>query len=62
MPIMPLDGSKILGALIPARFTSARRLLETQSFLFVLVFIFFVWPFIEPVIPWLYKIMTGLDF
>lgn len=61
MPVTPLDGSKVLGALLPARFLKIRRLLESHSFVYVIVFIFFVWPFIEPLIPWLFRLMTGFS-
>lgn len=60
MPITPLDGSKVLGALLPQRFIQLRRNLERQSFLFVIIFIFLIWPFIEPVIPWIFRLLTGL--
>jgi Zn-dependent protease len=61
MPVTPLDGSKVLGALLPVRFLKIRRLLESHSFVYVIVFIFFVWPFIEPLIPWLFRLMTGFS-
>ena len=60
MPITPLDGSKVLATLLPVRFTRIRRVLESHSFVYVLVFIFLLWPFIEPVIPWLFGVLTGI--
>lgn len=61
MPIPPLDGSKILYAFLPAS-SKIRESLERHGFLFVIIFIFVIWRFIEPVIPWLFKILTGLAF
>ncbi|HYC34254.1 MAG TPA: site-2 protease family protein [Candidatus Paceibacterota bacterium] len=63
MPIPPLDGSKILYALLPARFSGVRNVLERHGFLFVILFIFIIWsPIAEIVIPWLYNMLTGLAF
>jgi Zn-dependent protease len=62
MPIPPLDGSKILYALLPARFAHIRGTLERHGFLFVIIFVFVIWRFIEPIIPWLYTVFTGLAF
>lgn len=63
MPIPPLDGSKILYALLPARFSGVRNVLERHGFLFVILFILVIWsPIAEIVIPWVYSSLTGLAF
>lgn len=60
MPIPPLDGSKIFFALLPLRFYKVREVLEQHAFLYVLIFIFFIWQFFEPVIPFIFSLMTGV--
>lgn len=62
MPIPPLDGSKILYSLLPYRFNFVRESIEKHAILYILIFIFVLWQFFEPLIPWLFKIMTGVDF
>lgn len=60
MPVPPLDGSRVLYALLPTKFASLRQGIERHGFLYVLIFIFLIWPIIEPVIPWLYRLFTGI--
>ena len=61
IPIPPLDGSKVLFALLPQRFIGIRQNLERYSIFFFLIMVFFLWRFIEPVIPWVFKIITGVS-
>ncbi|MBX4189141.1 site-2 protease family protein [Candidatus Parcubacteria bacterium] len=58
MPIPPLDGSRLLFALFPDKLYRFRNFFERYGF--VLVFIFFVWQFVEPVVDVIYRILTGL--
>lgn len=60
MPIPPLDGSKIFFALLPLRFYKIREFLERHALFYVLIFIFFVWRFFEPLIPFIFSLMTGV--
>ncbi len=60
MPIPPLDGSKIFFALLPLRFYKVREFLERHALVYVLVFIFFIWQFFEPLIPFVFSLMTGV--
>jgi Zn-dependent protease len=60
MPIPPLDGSKIFFALLPLRFYKVREVLERHAFLYVLIFIFVIWRFLEPIIPFVFSLMTGV--
>lgn len=62
VPIPPLDGSKILFALIPARFVSFQAFFEKYSLVILLVFIFYGWRLIEPIILGLFRIFTGGSF
>lgn len=50
MPIPPLDGSKILFALIPQRFHGFKNWMEQRGFIIGLVIVLAVWQFISPVV------------
>ncbi|MEK7463805.1 MAG: site-2 protease family protein [Patescibacteria group bacterium] len=59
VPIPPLDGSKVLFAFLPARFANVRETLERYSIFFFLILIFFLWRFVEPIIPFIFKLIVG---
>ncbi len=59
VPIPPLDGSRIIYAVLPWHLAEKVRRFEQQSFILVLIFVFFIWEFLSPVVPWLFKIMVG---
>lgn len=60
MPFPPLDGSKILFALLPAQLSHLEGFFEKYSIVLFLFFIFFVWEHIFPFVFPLYKILTGM--
>ena len=61
IPIPPLDGSRLLSAFLPFRWQKIQYTLERYSFIFVIIFIFFVWPHIFlPIVSFLFKLITGL--
>ena len=60
VPIPPLDGSKILFALLPVRFYYIQRFLEQYGFFLVIIFIFFFWSLILPLVRVLFNIITGI--
>ena len=60
VPIPPLDGSKILFSLIPPHLSHIRTVFERYSIILVVLFIVVIWRFIEPIIPFLFKIITGV--
>lgn len=60
IPIPPLDGSKIISAVLPQGFMDIRAKIESFGFLGVIIFLLFVWQFFTPLIPWLFKLITGL--
>src|SRR3972149_819868 len=62
VPIPPLDGSKILFALLPPRFRALEFFLERFAIFILVVFIFFFWQKIAPVIFYLFNLLTGLTF
>lgn len=59
VPIPPLDGSKLLFAIFPESVYRLRHFFERYGFILVIVFIFFVWQFISPVVGSLFRILTG---
>lgn len=59
VPIPPLDGSKVLYAFIPARLHRLRMFLDQQGFILLLLFIFFFYRLITPVIVWVYELFLG---
>jgi len=59
IPIPPLDGSKILFAFLPDSMVELRVAMERYGFILLLIFIFFFFRLISPVIFWLYSILVG---
>jgi Zn-dependent protease len=61
IPLPPLDGSKVLFSFLPIRWYFIREILETYSILFFLIVAVFLWQFIEPIIPIIFKVITGVS-
>jgi Zn-dependent protease len=59
VPIPPLDGSKILFALLPLRYRQAQDFLEQYGIFILLFFIFFGINIVTPIINILYGIIAG---
>jgi len=59
IPIPPLDGSKILFSLLPARMNRVRATVEYLSLPLLIVFIVFLWPLIAPFVGYLFSFITG---
>lgn len=59
VPIPPLDGSKILFAVLPEQYTRVRETIERLGFLLIFLFIFVLWQFFTPLINVLIKLFTG---
>lgn len=62
VPIPPLDGSKILFALLPERSYQIREFLERYGLFILIFFIFFAFELIAPLIQWLFRLMVGGGF
>lgn len=60
IPLPPLDGSKVLFALLPLSGQRVRDVLERYGFFIVLIFVVFLWQFITPVIGFIFSLITGL--
>jgi Zn-dependent protease len=62
VPVPPLDGSKILFALIPYKYQSFRNSLEKYGMVLVFIFIFFLWGFIAPLASTIFTLFVGTPF
>ena len=62
MPIPPLDGSKILFAILPYRFYRVQEILEQYGLVVLLFIIFFLWKFLLPAPYFVFKMITGIGF
>lgn len=62
VPIPPLDGSKVLFAFLPYDWDTVRIFFEQYGFLLLLVFIFFFFRLLFPIITFLFRLLTGLAF
>jgi len=62
MPAPPLDGSKILFALLPGRFVRIQQWAEQSSLILIIIFVFFLWQYFEPLIRYIFFLITGMSF
>jgi len=60
IPIPPLDGSKVLFAFLPYRWRALQEFLEQYGFFLLLIFVFFFYRLILPIIFGLFKLITGI--
>jgi len=59
VPIPPLDGSKVLYALLPDSWQGIKYVLDRYGFVLVLFFVFFLFDLLTPIIDWVVKILVG---
>ncbi len=62
VPIPPLDGSKLLFALLPEEKPEIREFFERYGMILVLFFIFFLWQYLIPVVVKVFALITGIAF
>ena len=62
IPIPPLDGSKILFNILPARSYNFQKKVEQLALPLLLVFIVFVWPYVFPLVTHAFALLTGSYF
>ncbi|MCX6719060.1 MAG: site-2 protease family protein [Candidatus Taylorbacteria bacterium] len=62
IPMPPLDGSKLLLSLMPNQYGKTRMFLERYALVFLLIVVLFIWQIIEPIIPWLFRMVAGIDY
>ncbi len=60
VPIPPLDGSKVLYALLPPSVNNVKMFLDRYGFIILLVFIFFLFDLISPIIHWLFNFLMTI--
>lgn len=59
LPLPPLDGSKVLFSILPPSMIQVREVIERYSIFFFLIVIFFLWRFVEPIIPFIFNLIVG---
>lgn len=59
VPIPPLDGSKVLYAILPDSMWQIKRALDQYGFFILMIFIFFFFRMISPVINYIFNLFTG---
>ena len=62
IPIPPLDGSKLLFSILPPSWMGVEVWLERYGFFLLLLFIFFGFELIFPVIKLLFRVVSGRFF
>jgi len=62
IPIPPLDGSRLLLAVLPPRFENMRRTLDRYGIVIIIVLIFILAPIASIVVSWLFTLITGIGF
>ena len=60
VPVPPLDGSKLLFALFPEKLMQFRAFFERYGILLLILFVFFVWQLIFPVVVFIFQLITGI--
>jgi len=59
LPISPLDGSHIFFAFVPERYQYIKRAMESQGFLFAIIFALVLWQYFTPIINWVLTLIIG---
>ncbi len=59
VPLPPLDGSKILFAILPDSMNEVRNFLERYGYILVLIFVFFLFELLSPIIQFLFTLLIG---
>lgn len=59
VPIPPLDGSKVLFAVLPYRWRGIQFFLEQYGFIMLLAFVFFFSSWLSPVVALIFRLITG---
>lgn len=59
LPLPPLDGSSILFSLLPDSWSGVRAVLQQYGFFLLILFIFFGFQYLLPIINGIYKFLVG---
>lgn len=60
IPLPPLDGSKILYYFLPTHYGHIRMQLERYAPVFILIVVIFVWKLVQPLVPIVFRLVTGI--
>ena len=60
VPLPPLDGSCILSAILPQKARYIMNMLERYGLLFALLFVFFLWQLIIPIVYYIAYLISGI--
>lgn len=60
MPAPPLDGSRILFSFLSGRLARLRMWMEQNGLILLIIFIFFLWQFFQPLVNLLFSLITGV--
>jgi Zn-dependent protease len=60
MPFPPLDGSKLLYAIFPEKLYEMRRFFDQFGLILTIIFIFFIWDYVAPLVGVLFGLITGV--
>ncbi len=60
VPVPPLDGSKILFAVLPYQLQFIQEILERYWFVALFILILFLWRFFLPLVLYLFQFLTGV--
>lgn len=60
IPIPPLDGSKILYAVLPDSFWKLKQTLERYGFIFLIAFIVFFSHILNPIVQYIFRLFVGV--
>lgn len=62
IPIPPLDGHHVLfGILSSYKYARLRATLQQNSFILILIVVFFVWSLLHPIVSGLFTLITGMQ-
>jgi Zn-dependent protease len=61
VPIPPLDGSKVLFSVFPYNWRNIETFLEQFGFIILLIFLFFFFQLLLPIVSALFKLITGTE-
>lgn len=62
IPVPPLDGSKLLFSILPAKFYKVQEFLEANWPIMLILVLLFVWKLIAPIASILFNVFTGVGF
>jgi Zn-dependent protease len=59
IPVPPLDGSKVIFAILPARFSKFREVMEANAIFFLIFALFIAWNIVSPLVPMIFRLIVG---